>query len=310
MHAGSTEGDVAGRLVIETPGEREIVMTRTFDAPRTLVFEALTRPEHLGRWWGPRRYALVQCEHDLRPGGRWRMVQRGPDGREHAFRGEYREVAPPERVVLTFEYEGAPGHVSVETMTLAEKGGRTTLTARSVYASREDRDGMLRSGMESGARESHDRLGELLGRLPRQIVGTRVLDAPRELVFRAWTAEHLGRWWGPRGFTTTTHAIEVRAGGEWRFVMHGPDGRDYPNHVVFREVTAPERIVYDHVSGPPFHTEVTFADEVDGRTRITMCATFETAVLRDRVVKEFGAVEGMLQTLDRLGELVAELGRS
>lgn len=308
MPAGSTErDDVAGRLVIDTPSDREIAMTRTFDAPRALVFEALTRPEHLARWWGPRRYALVRCELDLRPGGKWRFVQRGADGREHAFRGEYREVVAPERVVSTFEYEGLPGHVSVETMTLEEKDGRTTLTAHSVFASREDRDGILQSGMESGARESYDRLDELLGPMRRQIVGTRVFAAPRELVFRAWTAEHIGRWWGPRGFTTTTHAIEVRTGGEWRFVMHGPDGRDYPNHVVFRDVTPPERILYDHVSGPPFHTEVSFVEEADGRTRITMCATFETAALRDRVVKEFGAVEGMHQTLDRLGELVAEL---
>jgi uncharacterized protein YndB with AHSA1/START domain len=308
MHARGTERDgPPGRLSVTTPSDVEIEMTRTFDAPRALVFEALTRPEHLARWWGPRRYRLVQCESDLRPGGRWRFVQRDEDGREHAFRGEYREVDPPERVVSTFEYEGMPGHVSVETMTLVERDGRTTLTARSAFVSREDRDGMLRSGMESGARESYDRLGELLGPMPRQIVATRVFDAPRQLVFRAWTAEHVGRWWGPRGFTTTTQAIEVRPGGEWRFVMHGPDGRDYPNHVVFREVAAPERIVYDHVSGPPFHTEVSFVEEVDGRTRITMCATFETAVLRDRVVKKFGAVEGMHQTLERLGELVAEL---
>jgi uncharacterized protein YndB with AHSA1/START domain len=97
---------------------------------------------------------------DFRPGGRWRFVQRGADGSEVAFRGVYREIVPPERIVNTFEFEGLPGHVSVETMTLVERDGKTTLTSTSRFDSAEDRDGMLRSGMEKGAAETYDRLAE------------------------------------------------------------------------------------------------------------------------------------------------------
>ena len=139
-----------------------------------------------------------------------------------------------------------------------------------------------------------------------EIVVTRVFDAPRELVFSMWTsAEHLGHWWGPRGFTITTHAIDVRPGGAWEFVMHGPDGRDYKNRIVYAEIDPPDRLAYQHVSGPFFDAEATFTDR-GGKTEVTVRMTFATAELRERVAEEFGAVEGLHQTLDRLGEQVAE----
>jgi uncharacterized protein YndB with AHSA1/START domain len=149
-------------MSITTPSDREIVMTRVFNAPRRLVFEAHTKCEHLKRWWGPRKYEMPICELDFRPGGKYRIVHRGPEGDEHGFRGEFREIVPPERLVYTFEYEGYPGHISVETIELVEENGRTTLINTAVYDSVEDRDGMLQSGMEEGARESLDRLEELL----------------------------------------------------------------------------------------------------------------------------------------------------
>jgi len=152
-------------LAVTLPSDREIVMTRVFDAPRSLVFEAHTRPEHLMRWWGPRGYTLEIDQMDLRPGGAYRFVHHAPDGAEYGFRGEYREIVPPERIVWTFEFEGAPGHVSLQTLTLEEIDGRTKLTSVAVYDSVEDRDAMLKSGMERGASESMDRLEELLAEM-------------------------------------------------------------------------------------------------------------------------------------------------
>ena len=147
-------------LTVSTPSDREIVMTRVFDAPRELVFEAHSSCDHMSNWWGPRKYEVASCEIDFRPGGEWRIVHRGPEGEEHGFRGEFREILRPERIVWTFEYEGMPGHVSVETLTLEEHDGKTTMRATSVLDTVEDRDGMLESGMESGAAESYDRLDE------------------------------------------------------------------------------------------------------------------------------------------------------
>lgn len=154
-------------MTVEKRGDREIVMTREFDAPRDLVFKVMTDPKLIPNWWGPRRYTTVVDTCDVRPGGKWRFVHRGPDG-EHGFRGEYREIVPPERIVWTFEWEGLPGHISVETLVLEDLGGRTRMTATAVYATTEDRDGMWASGMESGARETYDRLDELLGELQRE----------------------------------------------------------------------------------------------------------------------------------------------
>ena len=144
------------------PGKQEIVMTRTFDAPRDLVFKTMTDPNLIPQWWGPRYLTTTVDEMDLRPGGRWRYVQRDTQGNEHAFHGVYHDIAAPERFVFTFEYEGVPGHVLLETVTLEELDGKTTLTDQSVFQSVADRDGMVQSGMESGATETMDRLEELL----------------------------------------------------------------------------------------------------------------------------------------------------
>jgi uncharacterized protein YndB with AHSA1/START domain len=138
----------------------------------------------------------------------------------------------------------------------------------------------------------------------RELVMTRDFDAPRDLVFQAWTdPAHLPQWFGPNGFSLTVHEIDVRPGGMWRFIMHGPDGTDYSNRVVYQEIVRPERLVYLHgedVDDDPgaFHVTVRF-EEVDGRTRMTQKILFNTAAQREGVVA-FGAVELGKQTMERL----------
>ena len=134
----------------------------------------------------------------------------------------------------------------------------------------------------------------------REIVMTRVFDAPRELVFKVWTdREHVAQWWGPNDFTNTIHEMDVRPGGVWRFVMHGPDGVDYQNKIVYIEIVEPERLVYDHTGGAQFRSTVTFEDQA-GKTRLTVRMVFESSAELNRVVRVFGAVEGLKQTLGRL----------
>jgi uncharacterized protein YndB with AHSA1/START domain len=154
-------------LKVTRVSDTELVLTRELDAPRDLVWKAMTDPALMSRWWGPRRYKTVVDTMDVRPGGKWRMRNIAADGGEHAFRGEFREVVPSERIVWTFEYEPLPGHISVETMTLTEHDGRTLLTVRDQFSSKEDLDGMVNSGMESGARESYERLDELITELKK-----------------------------------------------------------------------------------------------------------------------------------------------
>jgi uncharacterized protein YndB with AHSA1/START domain len=141
----------------------------------------------------------------------------------------------------------------------------------------------------------------------REIVVTRVFEAPRALVFAAWTTpEHLARWWGPTGFTITTYEMDFKPGGVWRFVMHGPDGRDYQNKVVYVEIAESERLVYRHVSDPQFQMTVTFEEGGD-QTIVTARMLFESAAIRDKTVKAFGAVEGLKQTLGRLADYLAKV---
>jgi uncharacterized protein YndB with AHSA1/START domain len=150
--------------VVAEPGTQEIILTRTFDAPRERVFTAMTDPEAIRQWWGLRHSETIVDTMEARSGGSWRFVQRDADGNEYGFHGVYHDIASPERIVQTFEFEGMPGHVSLETMTLEERDGKTTATARSVFQTVDDRDGMLKSGMEQGAAESYDRLAELLAK--------------------------------------------------------------------------------------------------------------------------------------------------
>jgi uncharacterized protein YndB with AHSA1/START domain len=292
---------------VTTPSDREILITRRFNAPARLVFEASTRPEHVKRWWGPRAMPMTVCEIDLRVGGAWRYASRTPDGHEFGFHGVYEELDPPHRMVYTETFEGVPDVEARYTVTLTERDGQTELSVSILYPSREARDGHLNSGMEGGMRESHERLDELLatlGAADRELVMTRLINAPRERVFAAYTdPAQLPKWWGPNGFTTVTREIDVRPGGLWRFVMHGPDGTDYDNRIRYREIVAPERLVYSHdsdVDNDPKGFEVTVTFEAEGdRTRVTMRSLFATAAMVE-MVKGFGAVELGQQTLGRL----------
>jgi len=156
----------AGRkATVTTPGDREIHIVREFDAPRDLVFRAFVDPELIPEWWGPYDTTTIVDRMDVRDGGGWRFVARSADGTETAFRGTYREIAPPDRVVQTFEWEGMPGHISVETATFEDLGGRTRVVTTSLFHTAEERDGMLASGMERGLNETYERLDALLARL-------------------------------------------------------------------------------------------------------------------------------------------------
>ncbi len=150
-------------FTVTTPSDTEIRMTRLFDAPRRLVFEVLTRPEHVRRWWGilGEGYSVPVCEIDLRPGGKWRFIGRGPGGDIPAFYGEFREIVPPERIVQTEIFEPYPDAPGVNTTILTEENGKTRVTVTSVYGSKEIRDMVLQSGMETGAAISYDRLEDV-----------------------------------------------------------------------------------------------------------------------------------------------------
>jgi uncharacterized protein YndB with AHSA1/START domain len=292
---------------------REVTLTRIIDAPRDLVFRAWTEAQHLAEWWGPEGFTAPKVESDARAGGSFKIVMRGPDGTESEVEGTYKEFDPPNRLVTQMRglaSDGTPLLDANATVTLTDHGGKTELSIHQRATALLPEAIAMLGGMEVGLLQSLRRLDDVVtGTVGRQIVLGRMLEAPRDRVFEAFTSEEqLSHWWGPTGFTLTTHEISVRPGGTWRFTMHGPDGVDYPNVIVYDEVSPPELISYEHSGGPDstdphFRVAASF-DEFMGNTILTMRKVFESAADRDMVVEKHNAIEGGNQTLDRLAEHV------
>ena len=290
--------------------EPELVLTRVFKAPRGPVFAAWTEPTQVAQWWGPNGFTNPVCELDVRPGGAIRIHMRGPDGTVYPMTGVYQEIVEPERLVFTsaaLDESGKPLFEVLNTVAFVEHDGTTKLTVRARVVKSTAGAAPYLAGMEAGWTQSLERLGvHLAGTADREIVATRVVDAPREHVFEMFTdRQHVARWWGPKGFTSTIDEMDVRPGGVWRFVMHGPDGIDYKNKIVYDEIARPERLVYTHTGGAQFQATATFTSYGE-KTVLAMRMLFESSRERDRAVKKFGAIEGLSQTLDRLEVYVGE----
>jgi uncharacterized protein YndB with AHSA1/START domain len=281
-----------------------LVVQRVIDAPIERVFDAWLDADSLGRWlFATEGGEMVRVEVDPRVGGEFVVVEkRGDTLAEHY--GKYIELDRPNRLVFEFstDREQNPTRVTIKLRQVAG-GCELTLSHQldPKWAAFRERALCGWTGILTG-------LATTVGD-ERELFFTRLLNAPRELVFEAWTKpEHVAQWWGPSGFSTTTHEMRVETGGVWRFLMHGPDGIDYPNRVTFTDVEPPARIAYDHGDdNHPRHFRVlaTFADE-GRKTRLTMRMMFDS-VEACQAVKRYGAVEGARQTLARLQEYVTRL---
>lgn len=303
---------------MSTTTQQELVISRTVAAPLALVFKTWTEAAHIAKWWGPHWFTNRVHAWEARPGGAIHLDMVGPDGTAFPMKGLFHEVAPA-RIVFTsqalMDEAGEPFLEALNTVTFAEQDGQTTFTVSVVVVkAAPEAEGAL-AGMETGWHQTLERFEALV--LPpgaasdREIILTRTYDAPRSLVFKACTeAEHVARWWGPNGFTITNHEMDVRPGGIWRFIMHGPDGTDYPNKIVYLEVVKPERLYFAHGEDgecppPPFHVTVTFTEE-GGKTTLTQRTLFSSAGDCE-AVKAFGAVELGQQTYARLADYLAAM---
>jgi uncharacterized protein YndB with AHSA1/START domain len=309
------------------PAKQELVLTRILGAPRSLVFKVWTDAKQVARWWGPRGFSNPVCEWEPRPCGLIRIDMRGPDGTIYPMKGVFHEIVEPERLVFTStameDEHGKPLLEILNTITFEDFNGLTKLTLHAVLVTKDfkitPQVAAALAGMEQGWSESLYRLADevensLKAHLAeREIVISRVFDAPLEMVWDAWTdPNQVVKWWGPRGFTTTIHEMDVRPGGVWHHTMHGPDGANYPGKSVFAEVIKHKRIDLTHSGGKEggpsanFHSTWTFEVEGD-QTKVTIRMVFDSTQARDMVIKEFGAIEGGKQTLQRLGEYLRDL---
>ncbi len=299
---------------------RELTITRLFRAPRELVFRTWTDPAHLANWWGPAHFTNPRCEADVRPGGKIHVDMRAPDGTVYPMGGEFREIVPPEKLVfLTTALDGAgkPIFENLNTVLFEEFEDNQTLIKLHVQVVEElgDSEQYLK-GMEQGWSSSLDKLevyvvagadqsaakaaARAYESVGREIRASHIFRAPRALVWRMWTQqEHITNWWGPNGFTTTIEHMDVRPGGEWRFVMHGPDGTDYPNHKVYEVVAPIERLVMNHVCEPHHRMEAIFGD-VDGGTEVNVRMLFDSAEVCSAIIARVGADEKLVENLVKL----------
>jgi uncharacterized protein YndB with AHSA1/START domain len=257
-----------------TTADREIVITRVFDAPRELAWQAMTDPRHIVHWWGPHGFTTTIQEMDVRPGGVWTHVMHGPDGTDYPNHSVFQEVVYPERIVFAHggSRPGGPEADFIATWTFEAIGDQTRVTIRMVFPTAVQRDIVVKEyGAIEGGKQTLERLAEHLpkmGLAARHIVIERIVDASPALAFRCWTdPKHLAQWWAPHGFTNPVCELDVRIGGTWRIVMRAPDGTEYPCHGVYEEIVPAERLVFTNIA-----TDAAGQAVLDGRTTVTFAA--------------------------------------
>jgi uncharacterized protein YndB with AHSA1/START domain len=321
-----TEANSPATLV----GDREIAATRIFDAPRNLVFKMWTDPKHLAHRWGPKGFTTTTFAMDVKPGGVWRFVMHGPEGRDYQNKITYAEVVPGERLVYRHggDKDVEPVNFQVTT-TFADAGGKTRVAMRMVFPSAAARDHIIKTyGAVEGLNQTMGRLAEHLpqsAEVDHEFVISREFDAPRDLVWKAWTErDRLMQWFGPKGFTMSTAKLDFRPGGIFHYCLRSPNGQDMWGKFVYREIIAPQRIVLvnsfsdekgnltRHPMSPTWPLEMltttTFA-ELHGKTTITIRWSALNATEAERKTFDTshdGMRMGWTGTFDQLAEYLAK----
>jgi len=321
---------------ITNTADWEIVVTRVFDAPREVVWNAWTDPEQVVEWWGPKGFTTTIHEMDVRPGGVWRRTMHGPDGTDYANKSVFIEVVKPERIVYSHDggKKGDPGAQFQATWTFEAQGDQTRLTLRMVFPSAAARQQVVKTyGAIEGGKQTLERLAGHLAKVDSSVTApperafliSRVFNAPRELVFKAWTdATDLKHWWGPQGFTWVSGKIDLRPGGFFHYCMRSPDGHEMWGKFAYWEIAAPERLVFAnsfsdqdgtttrHPGSPSWPLEVlntlTFTEH-QGKTTVKLHAIPLNATEQERRSFEAGFAsmqKGFTCTLDQLADYLVK----
>lgn len=289
--------------------DREIIISRLFDAPPSLVCEAFLQRDEVALWWGPVGFRITTESFDARPGGRWVFVMHGPDGTDYPNTIEYRVIDPPHRLV--FVHIKADGTELFETTTtFVEEKGKTRMTFRALFPSKDVLEQVVRDHQAYRGAQQH--LAKLARHLEQRIEGERaalevvnrrVFHVPAARVFAAFAdADQLAQWWGPDGFTNTFEHCDFSPGGEWRYTMHGPNGADFFNVSEFVDIVPDARVVIDHLRPMHRFTLTITLDERESKTTLVWRQRFATEA-------EFAEIREFLfhaneQNLDRLGRVL------
>jgi uncharacterized protein YndB with AHSA1/START domain len=313
--------------------DREIVITRLIDAPPARVFDAWTNPEQVVQWWGPRGFTTTTHKMEVKPGGVWRFVMHGPDGRDYQNKITYLEVVRLERLVYRHGGDEDLEPVSFQTtVTFEPQGKKTVVTLRAVFPTAAERDRVVKEyGAIEGGKQTLERLDEHLAGAglgtSRAFIISRVFDAPRDVVWKAHSElDALKQWWGPKGFTWVAGSLDFRPGGMFLYGMRSTSGQEMWGRFIYREIVKPERMVYvmsfsdpqggvtRHFLNPEWPLEMlntaTFTEE-GGKTTLTIHSVTINATAHERKIFEdgFGSMQGgYTGTLDQLEAYLAKIG--
>lgn len=316
---------------IKKTADREIVITRLINAPRNLVWEAWTNPEHIKHWWGPDGFTNTIHEMEVKPGGIMRFMMHGPNGMDFPNKIVFKEVEKPSRLFYSHGSDDDNDPGMFETMvTFEEKNGKTLLTMRAIFASAEERDKVVKEhGALEGGNQTVTRLEAFLYTLSddNAFIITRQFDAPRNIVFKVWTeAEHLKHWWGPKGFDIEVKKLDFRPGGIFHYCMKAASGQTMWGRFKYQEIVSPEKIVFvnsfsdeeGNIKPAPFG-DIKFPLEVlniftfteqDGKSILTLRAGPVNATEEEMAVyKNFhGSMQqGYGGTFEKLADYLSEL---
>jgi uncharacterized protein YndB with AHSA1/START domain len=268
--------------LVKNTGDREIVITREFDAPRELVWEAISNPKHVVNWWGPRGFTDTMIEMDFRPGGVWKHTLCGPDGVNYPNEAVFIEIVKFERIVYSHggHRESGPSVRFTSTWTFEPlAANKTKITMRGVFPSAAERDRVVKEfGAIEGGKQTLERLSEHLPKmLIKPFVISREFNAPRELVWKAWTErERLMKWFGPKGFTMPAAKLDFHAGGTFHYCLCAPDGKEMWGKFIYREIVPPQKLVF----------VISFSDEDGGVTRHPFSTTWPLEMLTTTTLVE------------------------
>jgi len=306
FEAGMTQSLVRLGEILKS-GSEPVVIERTFKAPVARVWQALTDVNQIRRWY----FDLKEFKPET--GFKFQFTVQHK-GTTYCHLCKITSLIPQKRIAYTWRYKGQPGN-SLVTFDLVADGDQTKLKlTHEGLETFPKTPAYARKNFMGGWTYITSAFDDYLQNVDREIHITREVQAPQELVWKAMTdPEHMVNWWGPNGLKTTMEKMDVRPGGTWKYVMHGPDGADYPNKSIFKEVVKPERLVFKHGGsrkggpGANFVGTWTFEKVAAKKTKVTIHMVFPTMAARDVVVKEYGAIEGGKQTLERLDNYLAKM---
>ncbi len=293
-----------------SPG-KELTITRVLNAPIELVWKVWTDPEHIKNWWGPNGFTNTISEMDVKPGGNWEFIMHGPDGQDYKNKSVFKEIIKHKRIV----YEHITGPKFQTTVNFTPQGKKTLLEWRMVFDTEEERNNTVKTfKADIGLKQNIFKLEGYLKTVSpeKEMTLTRVINAPREVVFRAWTdPAQVEKWWGPKDFTNPVCNVDARPGGAILIHMQAPDKTIYPMDGEFHEIVEPEKLVFtsaalDQQGNRLFEilNTVTFSDE-NGKTKISLHAAVSNITDEGRPYID-GMNQGWNESIDRLNELVSD----